>query len=69
MTEYLVVYESDGATWSAYLPDIPGCVAAAPTREQTEAEIRTALQMHLDGLREVGSPIPSPTTVGGTVAA
>jgi len=69
MTEYLVVYEHDADGWSAYVPDLPGCVAAAATRNHAEILIREALEMHIAGLRDAGLPLPVPTTVAGTVPA
>lgn len=60
---YWVVYEqaADG-TWSAYLPDVLGCVAAADTREETAQLIREALAIHLAGMAEDGDPAPSPSS-------
>ena len=69
MTEYVVVYETDGDGWSAYLPDVPGCVAAGRTREETEQAIRVAVSMHVEGLRDAGLAVPPATTVAGIVAA
>lgn len=60
--EYTVILERGPKNWSAYVPDLPGCVAAARTRPQTEKLIREAILLHLDGLREDGLPIPLPTT-------
>jgi len=60
--QYAVVVEKTGNGYSAYVPDLPGCVAAARTRAETERLIREAIQFHLEGLRENGDPIPKPTT-------
>jgi len=60
--QYAVVVEKTGNGYSAYVPDLPGCVAAARTRVETERLIREAIQFHLEGLRENGDPIPKPTT-------
>jgi predicted RNase H-like HicB family nuclease len=60
--EYTVILERGPNNWSAYVPDLPGCVAAARTRQETERLIREAVLLHLDGLREDGLPIPLPTT-------
>ena len=60
--QYAVVVEKTGNGYSAYVPDLPGCVAAARTRAQTERLIREAIQFHLEGLRENGDRIPKPTT-------
>jgi len=57
---YAVVIESAGSNFSAYVPDLPGCVATGATIAETEVAIREAIEFHLDGLREDGSPIPPP---------
>ena len=59
---YVVVYEQTPNNWSAYVPDLPGCVAAGDTREETEEFIREAMVLHLDSLRHHGDPIPEPGT-------
>ena len=59
---YAVVIEPAGANFSAYVPDLPGCVATGSTPAETEAAIREAIQFHLEGLREDGLPIPSPSS-------
>ena len=66
--EYAVVYEWGPRNWSAYVPDLPGCIATGKTREETERRMREAIAMHLEGMREDGDPIPEPTTKVGTVA-
>lgn len=55
---YAVVIESSGTGYSAYAPDLPGCVAAGPTIAEVEAEIREAIRFHIEGLREDGLPVP-----------
>lgn len=57
---YAVVIEKAGNNYGAYVPDLPGCVATGDTIEEVEAEIRSAIEFHLDGLREDGLPIPVP---------
>lgn len=59
--KYLVVIEKAGNTYSAYLPDLPGCVATGETPEDTIANIRRAIDMHMRGLREDGLAVPVPT--------
>lgn len=66
---YAVVIERAGANVSAYVPDLPGCVATADTVEAVEAEIRAAIRFHLDGLREDGLPLPEPTSLAEYVEA
>ena len=59
---YAVVIEDAGSNFSAYVPDLPGCVATGATLADTEVAIREAISFHLDGLREDGSPVPPPTS-------
>lgn len=66
--EYTVILEKGSRNWSAYVPDLPGCVAAAKTREETEKLIREAIVLHLELMREDGDPIPAPTTEATRVA-
>jgi predicted RNase H-like HicB family nuclease len=56
--KYAIVIEDAGANFSAYVPDLPGCVATGSTVEETEQAIREAVQFHLDGLRSDSLPIP-----------
>ena len=56
---FLIVIEDAGKNFSAYSPDLPGCVATGDTREETEKNMYEAIQMHLEGLREDGLPIPT----------
>jgi len=59
---YAIVIESAGNNYSAYVPDLPGCVAAGATIQEVEQAIRTAIELHLEGLREDGSPVPQPSS-------
>jgi predicted RNase H-like HicB family nuclease len=59
---YAVVIEDAGSNYSAYVPDLPGCVATGATLEEAERAIRDAIEFHLEGLREDGSPIPEPSS-------
>ena len=56
---YAIVIENAGANFSAYVPDLPGCIATGSSQEETEQAIREAIEFHLEGLREDGAPIPS----------
>ncbi len=58
--KYLVVVEKAEGNFSAYVPDLPGCVATGMTPEDVQQNIREAVAMHLEGLREDGLPIPEP---------
>jgi predicted RNase H-like HicB family nuclease len=59
---YAIVIEKANKNLSAYVPDLPGCVATGKTRSAVMRRIREAIQMHVVGLREDGLPIPKPTT-------
>lgn len=63
MKRYAVVIEKTGTGFGAYVPDLPGCVSTGRTIEETEHNIREAIEFHLDGMRADGHPIPEPTTV------
>lgn len=58
MHRFLVVVEKSSGNYSAYLPDLPGCVATGETREEVERNIHEAIQMHVQGLKEDDLPIP-----------
>ena len=60
--KYAVVIEKAEGNYSAYVPDLPGCVATGATVQEVEIEIKEAIAFHLDGLREDGLPIPAPTS-------
>jgi predicted RNase H-like HicB family nuclease len=60
---YAVVIEKAEKNYSAYVPDLPGCVATGPTLEEVERTIKEAIRFHLDGMREDGAPIPKPSAV------
>lgn len=68
MKEFVVIYEQGVNNWSAYAPDIPGCVAAGDTREETERLFQEALELHFELMREHGETIPEPTTCAGLVS-
>jgi len=57
---YAVVIEQAGGNYSAYVPDLPGCVSTGDTVEEVEGNIREAIRFHLDGMREDGLEIPEP---------
>ena len=67
MTRYAVVFEKAATNWAAYVPDLPGCVTTGRTLEETKSNIREAIEVHLDAMREFGDPIPEPTSIGETV--
>lgn len=63
MKRYAIVIEKASTNYAAYVPDLPGCVATGATVEETESLLREAIDLHLDGLREDGLPIPEPASV------
>lgn len=63
---YTVIYEQGENNWSAYSPDVPGCIATAASLDELKLLFREALDLHLAGLREDGLPLPEPATVVGT---
>jgi predicted RNase H-like HicB family nuclease len=60
LTEYTIIIEDAGSNFAAYAPDVPGCVAAADTIEETRQLMEEALALHLEMLRDMGEPIPAP---------
>ncbi len=67
MREYTVIYESGERNWSAYVPDLPGCIATGNTRQDVEQLIRESIEFHIEGLRLHGETIPVPSVEAGTV--
>ena len=67
MKRYLVVIERTGTGFSAYSPDLDGCVATGATREEVEREMHAAIAFHLEGLAQTGEPIPEPHTYSAYV--
>jgi predicted RNase H-like HicB family nuclease len=66
---YAIVIETAEGNYSAYVPDLPGCVAAGPSIAAVEQEIRNAIRFHIDGLRADGLPVPAPTSIAEYVEA
>jgi predicted RNase H-like HicB family nuclease len=64
---YAIVIEKAEGNYSAYVPDLPGCVAAADTVEAVEHEIRDAIRFHIDGLKADGLPVPAATSIADYV--
>ncbi len=60
--KYVVVYEQTSNNWAAYVPDLPGCIATGPTREDVERRIHEGIEIYLDELRADGAPLPVPGT-------
>jgi len=66
---YAIVIEKADGNYSAYVPDLPGCVATGATVAAVEAEIRAAIRFHIDGLKADGRAIPAPTSIADYVEA
>ena len=64
---YLVIVEKGPASFGAYVPDLPGCIAVGETRDEVLASIHEAIEFHLEGLKEDGQPIPPPSSSGELV--
>ena len=60
---FAIVIEKAEGNYSAYVPDLPGCVATGDTVADVEREIRDAIRFHIEGLREHGLPVPPPTSI------
>lgn len=69
MVRYAIVIEKADGNYSAYVPDLPGCVATATTVAAVEAEIRDAIRFHIEGLRADGVSVPIPTSMAEYVDA
>lgn len=68
MYRFLVIIEKANGNYSAYSPDLPGCIATGVTREEAEQHIYEAIEIHLQGLKEDGLPIPQSTSFAEYVA-
>lgn len=60
--KYLIVIEPTETGYSAYSPDLPGCVSTGATPEETESNMREAIEFHIEGLRQEGEHVPEPST-------
>jgi predicted RNase H-like HicB family nuclease len=66
---YAIVIEKANGNYSAYVPDLPGCVATGESVAAVETEIRDAIRFHIDGLKEIGLPVPEATSIADYVEA
>jgi predicted RNase H-like HicB family nuclease len=66
---YAIVIEKADGNYSAYVPDLPGCVATGATVKDAEREIRDAIRLHIEGLKQDGQPVPQPTSIADYVEA
>ncbi len=62
MKRYAIVVEKAESNYAAYVPDLPGCIATGATVEETERLLREAIELHVEGMREDGLPIPEPSS-------
>jgi predicted RNase H-like HicB family nuclease len=69
MNYVVVIEQAEDGGFGAFVPDLPGCVAAGDTREEAEQLIREAIPLHLESLHEHGDPVPEPKASTVTVAA
>jgi predicted RNase H-like HicB family nuclease len=67
MSRYLVIIEEAESGFSAFLPDIPGCIATGATRDDVESAMQEGVEFHLEGLRESGEPVPPPRSTAAYV--
>jgi predicted RNase H-like HicB family nuclease len=65
--KYTVIYEKGPTSWGAYVPDLPGVISVGESREEVERLILEAIEFHLDGMREEGLAIPTPSSFAGVV--
>jgi predicted RNase H-like HicB family nuclease len=65
--KYAVLFEQAESNWAAYVPDLPGCITTGKTLEETEVNIREAIEGHLRTLKEFGEAVPQPTSVAREV--
>jgi predicted RNase H-like HicB family nuclease len=65
--KYTVIYEKGPTSWGAYVPDLPGVISVGDSREEVERLIQEAIEFHLDGMREEGLAIPTPSSFAGVV--
>lgn len=68
MKKYLVIYEWTGKNYSAYVPDLPGCIACGDTLEETETLMQEAITLYIEALKEAGLPVPEPSTKAKQIA-
>ena len=62
MTRYAVIIEKGPKSYGAYVPDLPGCVAASDSRDEVMSLIQEAMEFHIEGLKQAGLPVPAPSS-------
>ncbi len=64
---YTVIFEQGSTSWGAYVPDLPGVITVGKSRQEVETLIQEAIEFHVEGIREMGLPIPVPASFAGAV--
>ena len=67
MRRYAVIIEKAAANWAAYVPDLPGCITTGATRDEVSENIREAIELHIEAMREVGEPVPEPSSFAAEI--
>ena len=66
-TKYTAIYTKTKTGYSAFIPDLPGCIATGPTLSETQKRMQEAADLHIKGMQEDGDPIPEPITFAGNI--
>ena len=66
---YAIVIEKTASGYSAFVPDLPGCIATGRDQNEVETEMKSAIRFHIDGMKEDGLPVPQPTSIAEYVEA
>ena len=66
---HAIVIEKTATGFSAFVPDLPGCIATGASQAEVESEMKAAIRFHIDGLKEDGLPVPKPTSIAEYVEA
>jgi predicted RNase H-like HicB family nuclease len=66
---YAIVIEKTATGYSAFVPDLPGCIATGQDQAEVESEMKSAIRFHIDGLKDDGLPVPKPTSIAEYVDA
>jgi predicted RNase H-like HicB family nuclease len=67
MKRYAVIFEKAENNWAAYVPDLPGCITTGATRDEVTRNIREAIELHIEAMREVGEPVPEPSSFAAEI--
>lgn len=64
---YTVIVERGDSSWGAHVPDLPGCIAVGESRDEVISSIRSAIELHIEGLKAEGLPVPEPRSEGDVI--